>query len=244
MSADSSTTLPPSIRGVVTNAIALVVATFFGTLFAYFGWKSLGAGLALAFPTMMAGASVFAVGMAWAAVVKMRLLWEPSIPRAHEGILDVRFPRQLCRGLRSAGIGGALFTVGALMGVWAILIDEPVTWFRAGAALFMVLMLLVLALVFIGALLSDRVRFVADGWGLRWDGPLGLASIKVAWTEITRLSRREKGMLAPRLVATTQEGRTLGFPIPAMSLPVSREARAALLDEIESLRPVHEPDLE
>ena len=241
MSGDS-TKLPPSIRDVVLWGVTLVVAILVGSFFAYFGWRSLEADLPPAFPVMAAGALVFGAGMAWTAVVRMRLSWQPSIPRAHEGVLEVRLPAQLCRSLRFAGIGGAIFTVGALMGIWLVLTDEPVTWFRAGGALLLVLMLLFVVAFFIAAFLSNRIRFVADGWGLRWAGPLPVASVLVAWTDIAHLSRSEKGMLAPRLVAVTTKGRTLAIPITAVSLPGSREARAALLTEVERLRPIQEPD--
>lgn len=243
MSVDS-TTLPPSIRGVLLQGIALVVAILTSSLFAYFGWRSLDADIA-PFTVMMAGGWVLTVGTAWTSVVGMRLRWRPSIPRAHEGVLDLRFPRQWCRSLRLCGIGGAIFTVGGLMGIWVILTDEPVTWFRAGAVVFLLLMLLLLVALFIGAFLSDRIRFVADGWGLRWDGPLPKTSILLPWSDIALLSQREGGMLrGPQVVAITKEGRTLAIPIPAVSLPVSREARAELLTEVERLRPIPEADSE
>jgi hypothetical protein len=242
MDDDPSTRLPPSIRGVVWCGISLVIAILAGSFFAYFGWKSLDADIA-PFTVMTAGGCVLTVGDAWASVVGMRLRWRPSIPRAHEGVLDLRFPRQWRRGLRLCGIGGAIFTVGGLMGIWVILTDEPVTWFRAGATLFLVLMLLLLVAGFIGAFLSNRIRFVADGWGLRWYGPFPKISILLPWSDIAHLSRREGGMLrGPRVVAITKEGRTLAIPIPAVSLPVSREARAQLLTEVERLRPTHEPN--
>ena len=242
MEGDPSAKLPPSIRGVVQWGIVLAAAILLGSFFAYFGWKTLDADLPPAFPVMAAGAFVVSVGMAWASVVMMRQLWGPSIPRAHEGVLDLRLPRQVCRSFRLSGIGGAIFTVGAVMGIWLVLTDEPVTWFRAGVVLLLVLMLLFVVAWFIAASLSNRIRFVADGSGLRWDGPLPVASIMLSWTDVARMSRREGGMLGPRLFVVTNEGRTLRIPIPAMSLPVSREARAALLTEVETLRPIPEPD--
>jgi hypothetical protein len=244
MSGDSSTRLPPSIRGLVLFGLTLVVAILFGSLFAYFGWRSLDADIA-PFTVMMAGGLVVTVGGAWMSVVGMGLRWRPSIPRAHGGVLDLRLPQQYWLGLRFFGIGGAIFTVGALMGIWVILTDEPITWFRAGAVLFLLLMLLPLVVLFIGAFLSNRIRFVADGWGLRWDGQFTKTSIRLPWTDIADLSRREGGKLrGPSVVAVTNEGRTLAIPIPAVSLPVSREARTELLTEVEKLRPVHEPDPE
>lgn len=241
MSGDA-TKLPPSIRGLVSFGITLVAAILFGSLFAYFGWRSLDADIA-PFTVMMAGGLVVTVGGAWLSVVGIGLRWRPSIPRAHEGVLDLRLPRQYCRGLRFFGIGGAIFTVGALMGIWVILTDEPITWFRAGAVLFLLLMLLPLGGLFMGAFLSDRIRFVADGWGLRWDSQFTKTSIRLPWTDIADLSRREGGKLrGPSVVVITNEGRTLAIPIPAVSLPVTRGARAALLTEVERLRPIHEPD--
>jgi hypothetical protein len=73
MSGDS-TKLPPSIRGVVLSAIALVLAVFTSCLFAFFGWKSLEADIA-PFTVMMAGGWIVALGAAWASVVRMRLAW-------------------------------------------------------------------------------------------------------------------------------------------------------------------------
>jgi hypothetical protein len=154
----------------------------------------------------------------------------------------VRLPGQFCRSLRFSSIGGAIFTVGALMGTWVILTDEPVTWFRAGAVVFLVLFLLILILYFIAAFLSNRNRFMADGWGLSWDGPLPGASIRLEWTDIADLARREGRMLAPHIVAVTKEGRKHALSIPAASLPASREARAELLTEVEKLRPTPEGD--
>jgi hypothetical protein len=243
MDGDPSTKLPASIRAVVLNGIALVFAIVAGSLFAYFGWKSIGADLA-PISVIAAGGCVLTVGLAWTSVVRMRQLRRPSIPRAREGILELRLPRQYCRSLRLCGVGGAIFTVGGLMAIWVILTDEPVTWFRAGAVLFLVVMLLLLVAWFIWCFLSDRIRFVADGWGLRFDGPISILSIHLAWTDIANLSRREGGMLGPRLVAVTKEGRTLPIPIPAGLLPVPRQARGELLTEIEKLRPIHEPDPE
>jgi hypothetical protein len=240
MSGDS-TKLPPSIRGVALNGIALVFAIVAGSFFAYVGWKSLDADLA-PFSVIAAGGCVLTVGMAWASVVRMRQLWRPSIPRAREGVLELRLPRQVCWCLRVGGVGGAIFTVGGLMAIWVVLTDEPVTWFRAGAVLFLVLLLLLLVASSIGGFLSDRIRFVADGWGLRFDGPFSITSIRLPWTDIARLYRREGGMLGPRLVAVTKEGRTLPIPIPAGLLPVPRQARGELLTEVERLRPIHEPD--
>jgi hypothetical protein len=241
MDGDPSTKLPPSIRGVVQYGVALVVAILAESFFAYVAWKSLDNDLA-PFSVMGAGGCVFALGMAWTSVVRMRQLWEPSVPRAHEGVLEVSFPRPLCRSLRLSGIGGAIFTVGGLMGIWVILTDEPVTWFRAFAVLLLVLMLLALVAGFASAFLSDRIRFVADGWGLRFDGPISIASILLPWTDIAGLSRRTGSMMGPRIVAVTNEGRTLVIPIPAPSLPVSRAARAELLTEVEKLRPITEAD--
>jgi hypothetical protein len=240
MSGDTPS-LPPSIQGVVLSAIGLVCAVFASCLIAYFGWKSLEADIA-PFTMMMAGGWIVTLGAAWASVVRMRLAWEPSIPRAHHGVLEVRFPGQWCQSLRFSSVGGAIFTVGALMAIWVILTDEPLTWFRAGAVVFLVLFLVFLILFFIAAFLSNRVRFMADGWGLRWEGPLPGASIRLPWTDIAELARREGRMLAPRLVAVTKAGRRHALSIPVVSLPASREARAALLTEIESLRPIEDPD--
>ena len=223
------------------SAVVLTLTVFASCLFAYFGWRSLEADL-VPFTLMLAGGWIVTLAGAWGSVVRMRLAWEPSIPRAHGGVLDVRFPRQWCRSLRFAGIGGAIFTIGAVMGIWAILTDEPVTWFRAGAVVFLVLFLSFLILFFISAFLSNRVRFVADGWGLHSVGPLPAASIRVAWTDIADLARRERGVLSPAVIVRTKEGRKRAFTIPAITVPPSREARAALLAEVESLRPIPEPD--
>jgi hypothetical protein len=238
---DDHAPLPPSIRGVVLNTIGLVLAVFMSCLFAFFGWKSLGADLA-PLTVMMAGGWIVTLGAAWSSIVKMRLAWEPSIPRAREGVLEVRFPGQFYRSLRFCSIGGAIFAVGGLMGIWVVLTDEPLTWFRAGAVLFLVLVLLFLVLLFIAAFLSNRIRFRADGWGLHSDGPLPAASIRLAWEDIVHLSRREGRMLAPRLVAVPKVGRTMVFSIPAVSLPASQEARAELLAEVEKLRPIKRAD--
>ena len=236
-----STTLPPSIRGVVFATIALVLNVFVSCLFAYFGWRSLDSDIA-PFTLMMAGGWIVALGGAWTSVERMLLAWEPSIPRARDGVFEVRFPRGFCRSLRFASIGGAIFTIGALMGIWVILTDEPLTWFRAGAVVFLLLLLMFVILFFIAAFLSTRVRFRADSWGIRWDGPLPAASVRLAWDEIARLTRRRGRIAAPRLVAVTKEGRKKVISIPAMSLPASQEARETLLTEIETLRPVPEPD--
>ena len=225
----------------MVNGIVLALTVFVSCLFAFFGWKSLGADIA-PFTVMMAGGWIVTLGGAWSSAVRMRLAWEPSVPRAVGGVLEVRLPRAFCRSLRFAGVGGAVFTVGALMAIWVILTDEPVTWFRAGAVMFLVLFLLFLILFFISAFLSNRVRFMADGWGIRWDGPLPAASIRLAWTDIVQLSRREGRILAPALVAVPKDGRKRILSIPALSLPSSREARAELLAEVERLRPIEEPD--
>jgi len=241
MSGGSATPLPPSIRGVVFGAIALALNVFVSCLFAYFGWRSLDADIA-PLTLMMAGGWILALGGAWASVVRMLLAWEPSIPRARDGVLEVRFPRRYWRSLRFSSIGGAIFTVGGLMGIWVILTDEPVTRFRAGAVVFLVLFVMFLILLFIATFLSNRVRFRADSWGLQWDAPLPAASIRLAWDEIDRLSRRRGRIGAPRLVAVTNEGRKRVIAIPAVSLPASQEARATLFSEIEKIRPGHEPD--
>lgn len=84
---------------------------------------------------------------------------------------------------------------------------------------------------------TRRMRFVADGWGLRWENPFWRSSTRLPWEGIARIELRGSRLLSMRIVVTTNDGRSRSVWAFDPKIPLSFASYRTIFDETVGLRP-------
>jgi hypothetical protein len=128
------------------------------------------------------------------------------LPRPRRGVLTLEPPRSISISLVLGCAGTWIFVVGVIV----VFVDL----LRRGKTPYMWVWLVVLALcalaVWVGYVLlrMSRSRFVADGWGLRWEYPFWPSAIQLPWEQIARIELRGSRLLSMRMAVITDDGRS------------------------------------
>ncbi len=119
------------------------------------------------------------------------------LPRPRHGVLAIGPPRSIAISLVLSYAGIWIFVVGAMVGLVDLLYGGHTP--RMG---FWLVVLALCALVWMSYVLLrlGRIRFVADGWGLRWENPLWPSGTQLPWEEIARMELRGSLLLSMRMV--------------------------------------------
>jgi hypothetical protein len=157
------------------------------------------------------------------------------LPRPRRGVLALGPPRSISVSLVLGCAGTWIFVVGVIV-VFVDLLSRgktPYMWVWLG-----VLALCTLA-VWVGYVLlrMSRSRFVADGWGLRWENPFWPSAIQLPWKQIARIELRGSRLLSMRMVAITNDGRSRSVWVLDPSIPLAMASFRTIFEDIEGLRP-------
>jgi hypothetical protein len=183
---------------------------------------------------LLIGAALLAIGGLCYMALCLRSQVDGLLPRPRHGVLAIGPPRSITISAALGGAGTWIFVIGVI-GALADLLYSGKTP-RPG---FWLVVLALFALVWLGYMLLrvSRIRFVADGWGLRWANPLWPSATQLAWDGIAGIELRGSRLLSMRVVVITNDGRSRLVWAIDPSIPVSTGSIRTIFDEIVALRP-------
>jgi hypothetical protein len=177
------------------------------------------------------GAALIAIGGLCYMALCARLQGNGLLPRPRHGVLALGPTRSISISLVLGCVGVWIFVVGMLVDLYSG--KTP----RMGFLVFA--LTLYAALVWTGYvfLRLSRLRFVADGWGLRWANPFWPSATQLPWEGIARIELRGSRLLSMRMVVITNDGRSRLVWAFDPTIPISRASFRTVFDEVVGLRP-------
>ena len=181
------------------------------------------------------GAALVLIGGLCFNAVSLRLQVDGVLPCPRRGVLTLEPPRSISVSLVLGCTGTWIFVVGVIV-VFVDLLSRgktPHMWD------WLVVLALCALAVWVGYVLlrMSRSRFVADGWGLRWENPFRLSAIQLPWEQIARIELRGSRLLSMRMAVITNDGRSRLVYASDPSIPVSLASYRTIFDEVVGLRP-------
>ena len=180
------------------------------------------------------GTALFATGFICAVIPCIRWQGGGVLARPRDGALSLGLPRSIYPFLILACVGAWVFIVGGVFAAVHLALNTSISLPGIGT---FVLLLGLAALLTHGLFRMTRIRFVADGWGLRWDHPVWPSSTHLPWEQILSIDLRGSRVFAMRIVVITIDGRSRLIWLFDTSIPVSKASFRALVAEIAGLRP-------
>lgn len=180
------------------------------------------------------GTALLATSFICSAILCIRWQVDGVVARPRDGVLSLGLPSAIQPFVIVACVGAWIFMAGGIVATGDILLNTSTSLPWIGA---LVLALCGLALVTFMFFRMTRVRFIADGWGLRWDNPVWPSSTQLPWEQIARIELRGSRVLAMRIVVTTLDGHSRWIRQIDLSLPISKASYRVLVAEIAELRP-------
>jgi len=186
------------------------------------------------------GAALMMIGGLCYMALGIRSQVDGVLPRPRHGVLALGPSRLASISFGLGCTGTWIFVVGLVVALMYVLVSGATI--RLGFWPIVVMLVLVLACPIVACmgyvlLRMSRLRFVADGWGLRWGNPFWPSPIRLPWEGIERIELRGSRPLSMRMVVITNDGRSRLVWVVDPSIPVSKESFRSIFDEIVGLRP-------
>jgi hypothetical protein len=186
------------------------------------------------------GAALMMIGGLCYMALGIRSQVDGVLPRPRHGVLTLGPSRLASISFVLACTGTWIFGVGLVIALVFVLDNDKTI--RMGFWPIVVLLVFVLAcpiVAWMGYVLlrMSRLRFVADGWGLRWGNPFWPSPIQLQWEGIERIELRGSRPLSMRMVVITNDGRSRLVWVVDPSIPVSTASYRTIFDEVVGLRP-------
>jgi hypothetical protein len=183
---------------------------------------------------LLAAALVLGGGLCFIAVC-LRSQVDGILPSPRHGVLAIGPSRLISISLVLGSAGIWIFVVGVI----ATFVDFLTSGKTPRMEFWGVALALCSLVTWMGYVLfrTNRIRFVADGWGLRWENPFWRSSTQLPWEGIARIELRGSRLLSMRMVAITNDDHSRLVWVTDPSIPVSTASFRAIFDEIVELRP-------